>query len=84
MDILFIVIGICLFIRYVSIVGQSKKWLRNAFINTFSGIASLFLFTLITSRFLDQALSFSPVSAFISAVLGIPGTILMMIAGFVL
>lgn len=79
MDILFIVIGICLFIRYLCIVCQTKKWLTNALINTFSGLASLMICTVVTN-----SLSLSPVTAFISTVLGVPGTLLMMITGYVL
>lgn len=84
MDILFIIIGLCLFIRYLSIVGRTKKWLRNALINTFSGVASLVLCSAITNLFFEKTLCLSPVTAFISAVLGIPGTLLLMITGFAL
>lgn len=84
MDVLFTAAGLFFMVYIFRIYGQRKKPVKTALINIFSGVGALLATTLILTALRLPCPAVNGVTCFISAVFGVPGSVLLVILGFIL
>ncbi len=80
MDVLMMILGAALALTYLYLCGRQKKPIKVMLINSGLGIASLVLSALLTG-FSGSGIAVNLVTVLISAVLGIPGAIMIAAMG---
>ena len=80
MDVLMIVLGAVLTAGYLKLCGEQRKAVRTMLLNSGIGIASLFAAAVI-SGLAGKGIAVNAATVLISAVLGVPGTIMTAATG---
>ena len=83
LDVIFLIIGVFIFIKFLSVLLKSQNPLRKAVLSMLSGICSLVAASLVTG-FFGASLAVNLYTVFIALTLGIPGVILLILKIFII